>query len=648
MAEDHADGSAGGRGTHALQQDEQTPPEPAPFASHDDLVEAARRMFEARQASRETTDAGKESGTGLQRLADVAAAWAGFWHESFDLTRDELALCAKCRQADLSRLDREILMVLLLGRLSVLGSGVDKPDAIIRALGARRSEALSIMRALSEHGRLHRASLVSYDEPDDEMCDRSVVVDPLLVELLLSGKARVEGVWRVSTEEELHRHLRALTCAFRRKAKAMDWVESGFPPGARVELYRATRFVRRLLGQLIRTLELHAHWKLARWVPPGSSPRSLRESAVLLILLGKELRHVPAADKLFTGIGLARAVSQRVEHVQQNLELVSSTSALIQHDAIRPCAGDAVLLSDDPTELARTEFELTEKSLEGVGITGRSLKKRSDGGTVREPGIRFSRLVLSEEVREALGLAVAQIRNADVLLDAWGMRQILPYGRGVTMLFYGPPGVGKTASAEALAAEVGRPILIADYSEVQNCFVGMTEKNIVKVFRQAQAHNAVLFWDEADAMFHDRGLGSHTWESRAVNVLLQELERFDGVCILATNRRIVLDPALARRITLKVQFDRPDVEMRREIWKRLMPATLPLADDVDVEELAAADLTGGQIKNVILNAARSALARGQEASICQADLRRAIRLELEGSWGESDTSKIGFAAGSSL
>jgi len=605
-------------------------------------------MFEARQTVREATDAGNGSDAELQRLAEVAATWSDFWHGSFDLTRDDLALCAKCRQAELSRLDREILMVLLLGRLSVLGSGADNPDAIIRALGAGRSEALSIMRALSEHGRLHKASLVSYDEPDDEMCDRSIVVDPLLVELLLSGKARVEGVWDVSTEEELRQQLRALTCAFRRKAKAMDWVESGFPPGARVELYRASRFVRRLLAQLIRTLELHVHWKLANWIPPGSSPRSLREPAVLLILLGKELRHVPADGKLFTGVGLARAVSQRVEHVQQNLELVSSTSALIQHDAIRPCAGEAVLLSDDPTELARVEFELTEKSLEAVGITGRSLKKRSDGVTVREPAIRFGQLVLSEEVREALGLAVAQVRNADVMLDAWGMRQILPYGRGVTMLFYGPPGVGKTASAEALAAEVGRPILIADYSEVQNCFVGMTEKGIVKLFRQARAHSAVLFWDEADAMFHDRGLASHTWESRAVNVLLQELERFDGVCILATNRRMTLDPALARRITLKVEFDQPDAEMRQEIWRRLMPGTLPLADDVDVKELAAADLTGGQIKNVILNAARSALARGEKASICQADLRRAVRMELDGSWGDSDTSKIGFAAGSSL
>jgi len=132
---------------------------------------------------------------------------------------------------------------------------------------------------LAPGGRLHKASLVSYDEPDDEMCDRSIVVDALLVELLLSGKARVEGVWDVTTEEELRQELRALTCAFRRKAKAMDWVESGFPPGARVELYRASRLLRRQLGQLIRTLELHAHWKLARWIPPGSSPRLLREPA---------------------------------------------------------------------------------------------------------------------------------------------------------------------------------------------------------------------------------------------------------------------------------------------------------------------------------------------------------------------------------
>ena len=197
-------------------------------------------------------------------------------------------------------------------------------------------------------------------------------------------------------------------------------------------------------------------------------------------------------------------------------------------------------------------------------------------------------------------------------------------------LFYGPPGTGKTATAEALAAELGRPLLTADYSKIQNCFVGQTEKNIVALFRRARRHNAVLFWDEADAMFHDRDAASRAWEVRDVNVLLQEIERFDGVCILATNRKPTLDKALARRITAKVEFPRPDRARRADIWRKLLPPRMPLAEDVDPERLAEADLSGGEIKNVILNAARLACGRSPDSQVTAQDLHQAATMELAG------------------
>ena len=186
---------------------------------------------------------------------------------------------------------------------------------------------------------------------------------------------------------------------------------------------------------------------------------------------------------------------------------------------------------------------------------------------------------------------------------------MVTYGRSPVLLFSGPPGTGKTATAEALAHELDKPILVADYSRIQNCFVGQTEKNIVRVFREARNQDAVLFWDEADAMFYDRDSAHRNWEVRDVNVLLQELERFEGICILATNRKITLDKALgaADRAEGRVRAARP--ARTALIWEKLLPQKLPLARDVDLDDLSEADLAGGEIKNVVLNAARLALQR---------------------------------------
>jgi ATP-dependent 26S proteasome regulatory subunit len=124
-------------------------------------------------------------------------------------------------------------------------------------------------------------------------------------------------------------------------------------------------------------------------------------------------------------------------------------------------------------------------------------------------------------------------------------------------------------------------------------------------------------------------------------VLLQELERFDGVCILSTNRKVTLDPALERRIAVKVEFERPDLNIRREIWRRMIPDKMPLLD-VDIEQLAARDLTGGEIKNVVLNAARIALAREGKGPVTMADFERAIAMETTNRWSKQGGGPIGF------
>jgi SpoVK/Ycf46/Vps4 family AAA+-type ATPase len=196
------------------------------------------------------------------------------------------------------------------------------------------------------------------------------------------------------------------------------------------------------------------------------------------------------------------------------------------------------------------------------------------------------------------------------------------------------------AAAEAMASALGRQIMVVSYAEVQTCFIGETEKNIVRTFREASEADAVLFWDEADAMFFDRGSAQRSWEVRDVNVLLQELERFQGLCILATNRRVTLDAALERRIAIKVELERPDRGSRVSIWRKLLPAKLPI-EGVDVERLADEDLSGGEIKNVVLNAARLALVRGPQGPIRASDFEQAIRMEREGRWSRR-IGPIGF------
>jgi SpoVK/Ycf46/Vps4 family AAA+-type ATPase len=250
--------------------------------------------------------------------------------------------------------------------------------------------------------------------------------------------------------------------------------------------------------------------------------------------------------------------------------------------------------------------------------------------------------VLGNPVRQALDMALSHARHSDQLMVKWGLREIIPYGHSPVLLFSGQPGTGKTAAAEAFAHELGKPILVADYSRIQNCFVGQTEKNIIKAFRAAQRQKAVLFWDEADAMFYDRDSARQNWEVRDVNVLLQELERFEGVCILATNRKITLDKALERRITLKVEFDRPDRQQRQGIWKKMLPTKMPLSEDVNLDSLSEADFVGGEIKNVVLNAARLAVQRGCE-QVGMKDFQKAITMEQKGRWNGQSRRRVGFS-----
>ena len=365
--------------------------------------------------------------------------------------------------------------------------------------------------------------------------------------------------------------MQAFTRTLMRKSDAVQQLIQGY--GSVSELFKLGRKVEQLLRRLDDILNRHPQWKLGEIRQKCPLPQ---ERLIVVALLGKRLGHLPAGEPLFTGGGLARAVSAGADCVAQNFRFLTADSNLVLSGLIQPCSGDAELASDNATELEQTEFELTATAVGLLGLDKRMAKSRFGEFAARPATIKLDQLVLSDRVRRALEMAIVHARHGKRLMDDWGLGEVVRYGRGPVLLFSGPPGTGKTATAEALARELDKPILVADYSRIQNCFVGRTEKNIVRVFREAKNQDALLFWDEADAMFYDRDSTHRNWEVRDVNVLLQELERFDGVCVLATNRKITLDKALGRRITMKVEFERPDRQQRARISGEVpAPQTAP-------------------------------------------------------------------------
>ena len=230
------------------------------------------------------------------------------------------------------------------------------------------------------------------------------------------------------------------------------------------------------------------------------------------------------------------------------------------------------------------------------------------------PARSLSEVVLPTQTRRALDQALAEVRNHSLIFDRWGLGERHATGLGLAFNFAGPPGTGKTICAQAIAHALGMKLLVVDYAEAESMWVGETPKNIVGAFRAASEQNAVLFFDEADAIAARRSSGLNLPDQResnlTVNVLLRELENFNGIVIFATNLAANFDPAFERRIRSHVLFEMPGPEEREQIWQlQIHPAKTPLADDVDFKDLALRyAVSGGDIKNAVIKAAAAAAA----------------------------------------
>ncbi len=219
----------------------------------------------------------------------------------------------------------------------------------------------------------------------------------------------------------------------------------------------------------------------------------------------------------------------------------------------------------------------------------------------------FEDIVMNPSQRETLEHAIDQMNFRKQVYENWHYTKKYPYGRGLSILLFGAPGTGKSMCAQVIAHELNLELYRVDLSKVIDKYVGETEKSISMIFREAKKCNVVLFFDECDTLFakrSDDGGSNQASNNNKTALLLQEVEAYDGVSVLATNYKHNIDPAFFRRMKYIVEFQFPDVDTREMLWTTTIPKDTPLADDVDIRFLAEKfEFVGGNIKNCILNAA---------------------------------------------
>jgi hypothetical protein len=257
-----------------------------------------------------------------------------------------------------------------------------------------------------------------------------------------------------------------------------------------------------------------------------------------------------------------------------------------------------------------------------------------------EPIATWQDLVLPEAQLQALHHIVVHVRQRSLVYDTWGFRSKSARGLGISVLFSGVSGTGKTMASEVLANELNLDLYRIDLSQVVSKYIGETEKNLRRVFDAAEYSGAVLLFDEADALFGKRSEVKDSHDRHAnieTSYLLQRMEEYSGLAVLTTNMKKALDHAFLRRIRFYVQFPFPDTEQRAEIWRRIFPANTPV-NNLQLGQLARLNVAGGNIRNVAMNAAF--LAADADSPVCMSHVLQAVRSEyakLEKPLSDSET-----------
>ncbi|SER93468.1 ATP-binding protein [Actinokineospora terrae] len=308
----------------------------------------------------------------------------------------------------------------------------------------------------------------------------------------------------------------------------------------------------------------------------------------------------PADPEVVAAVGAYRVGSAQVEQI---------TSVAARHAAL------------DGRPLGLDHVQAGVRATNGSGL--RRLARRIT------PTVTWDDLVLPEATRAQLAELAQRARLRDRVLGDWGMRPGGGRGRGVVALFAGESGTGKTMSAEVVAADLGMDLYVVDLATVVDKYLGETEKNLDRIFTEAERVQGVLLFDEADAVFGKRSKISDA-RDRYANLesayLLSRLESFGGVAVLTTNLRSNVDDAFTRRLDVVAEFALPDARQREALWDRCLGAAMPRADDIDLTGCARRfELAGGSIRACAISAAYAAAA--DDRPVAMADLVAAVRQE---------------------
>ncbi len=383
--------------------------------------------------------------------------------------------------------------------------------------------------------------------------------------------------------------------------------------------------------------------RLAYYVDMSSLDRNDRAAVSLaddiaerlnaFLIVGGVVRHPTGTPMPSTTVPKPDAVAQR-ELWRANLSGTDASDAdidrLVQQFDLGPteierCARgartDARLEagSDAPPTVARVWRACREEAGRAIDALGQRIV----------PCYGWDDLVVPADVLQRVREIAAQVANRSRVYEDWGLGAKLVRGRGISALFAGPSGIGKTMAAEVLARHLDLDLFRIDLAGVVSKYIGETEKNLKRVFDAAEASGAILFFDEADALFGKRTEVKDSHDRYAnieIDYLLQRMEDYRGLAILATNMKSHLDPAFLRRLRFVVDMPPPDAAVRREIWRRVFPASAP-TEALDVDVLARMEITGGNIRNIAVNAAFLAAQAG--SAIRMAHVLHAARREYD-------------------
>ncbi|MEV5601418.1 ATP-binding protein [Streptomyces sp. NPDC052299] len=336
-----------------------------------------------------------------------------------------------------------------------------------------------------------------------------------------------------------------------------------------------------------------------------------------------------------TGAGAAAGLAAGTQ--EADAQLADATRAYrLDSGQIRRAADVAVrLAAQEGRPVEAVDLRTAVRAQNGAGLA--RLARRI------EPTVGWDDLVLPPATRRQLSDLALRARHRDQVLGRWRMRPGGGRGRGIVALFAGESGTGKTMSAEVVAADLGMELYVVDLSSVVDKYVGETEKNLERIFVEASEVNAVLLFDEADAVFGKRSQVKDA-QDRHANVesayLLQRVESFDGIAVLTTNLRANLDEAFTRRLDVVADFPVPDAQQRLALWERCLGTEVPRAPDLDLPTCADRfELTGGSIRACAVTAAYQAAESGRPLDTEQlvgavlAEYRKLGRLVLESEFG---------------